>query len=186
LIDGLASQNPAGELVDGQIGTLPRSINREKTQRHHPHLVEVRKRRAEEFAGNFGRGIRADGLGKMKILREWNIPADSVNRRAGRKNETLDCGGAGCVEQMQRPIYIGIIIQLRLSNGRTHPGARRQMRDGIEFFPMKQAAHRIVIAQIHLKNRYLIFHSGDVATFDFRIIKIVEVIENGDAMPESE
>ena len=87
---------------------------------------------------------------------------------------------------MQRPVYIGIIIELRLSNGRTHPGARRQMRNGVEFPPMKHTTYGIVIAQIHLKNRHIIFHSGDVATFDSRIIKIVEVIENRDAMPERE
>ena len=87
---------------------------------------------------------------------------------------------------MQRAVYIGIIIKLRLSNGRPDPGSRRQMRDGIEFLPMKETAHGIVIAQIHLKNRRIIFHSGDVAMFDSRIIKIVEVIEDRDAMPECE
>src|SRR5438477_11890658 len=123
--------------MDRQIGTLPRPINRKKPQRHHPHLVEMRKRRAKEFSGNFRRGIRTDGLGKMKILRKRNVFADSVNRRARSENETLDSGRAACVEQMQRPVYIGIIIKLRLSDGRTDSGASRQMRDGIEFLPMK-------------------------------------------------
>ena len=68
LIDRLVGQNLASELMNRQIGTLPRSVNRKETQRHHPHLVEVRKRRTKEFAGYFGGSIRTDGLGKMKIL----------------------------------------------------------------------------------------------------------------------
>src|SRR5213595_2863679 len=64
----LAIHQFTGKILDRQIGSLPRPVDGEKTQRNHVHLVEVRKGGAKEFARDFGRRIGTDSLSKMKIF----------------------------------------------------------------------------------------------------------------------
>src|SRR5439155_5971241 len=52
LIDRLAGVNAPGELMNCQIGTLPRAVNSEIPQSDNPYLVKVRIRRTKKFASN--------------------------------------------------------------------------------------------------------------------------------------
>ena len=72
LIDRLAGVNAPGELMNRQIGTLPRAVNSEIPQRYDPHLVKVRIRRAKKFACNFRRAIGAKCLRQMFLLGKWD------------------------------------------------------------------------------------------------------------------
>src|SRR2546430_17013001 len=87
---------------------------------------------------------------------------------------------------MQGTGYIGIVIKLRQSDGWANTGPCRQMRDGIELFAGKKIAHGILFPQIDLKHRRMIFDRSYVCALGLRIIKIVEVIKNRDAVPECE
>src|SRR5439155_24876770 len=109
-----------------------------------------------------------------------------VDGRAGRKNEALDSSGPGRIEQLQRASYIGVVIELWLSDGWANTSPCRQMRDGIEFLAMKEIAHRVVVSQIDLKNRRVIFDCSYVASLDSRIVKIIEVIKNRHAVTKGE
>jgi hypothetical protein len=73
LIDRLPGVNAPGELMNRQIGPLPRTVNSEIPQRYDPHLVKVRVRRAKKFAGNFCRAIRTECLGQMLVLGKWDV-----------------------------------------------------------------------------------------------------------------
>ena len=42
LVNRFARVNAASELMDGQVWSLPRSVNREETQRDHPQLIKMR------------------------------------------------------------------------------------------------------------------------------------------------
>ena len=72
LIDRLPGVNAPGELMNRQIGTLPRAVNSEIPQRYDPHLVKVRIRRAKKFASNFCRGVGAKRLREMFLLGKWD------------------------------------------------------------------------------------------------------------------
>ena len=72
LIDRLPGVNASGELMNRQIGALPRSVNSEIPQSYDPHLVKVRIRRAKKFAPNFCSAIRTECLGEMFLLGKWN------------------------------------------------------------------------------------------------------------------
>lgn len=61
-----------------------------------------------------------------------------------------------------------------------HTRARSQMHDRVEFFSVKQVSHRAIIAKIDMMNRNVLGKCRHVFVFDLRIVKIVEVIENGD------
>ena len=87
---------------------------------------------------------------------------------------------------MQGAGYVGVVIKLRLSDRWANAGSRRQVHDGIEFLAMKEIAHGVVVPQIDLKNRRVIFDRSNVGALDLRIIKIVEVIKNRDAVTEFE
>jgi hypothetical protein len=51
---------------------------------------------------------------------------------------------------------------------------------------MEEIADGVVVPQIDLKNRRVIFDCSNVGALDLRIIKIVEVIKNRDAVTEFE
>src|SRR2546430_15668721 len=78
-IDRLTGMNAPGELMNGQIGPLPRTVHGEITKRHDTHLVEVRIGRAKKFAGDFWRTVWAECLGEMLILRKRDRFRSSVN-----------------------------------------------------------------------------------------------------------
>jgi len=71
-------------------------------------------------------------------------------------------------------------------NGWAHARARSQMRDGVELFAVKQVSHGGIFAKIDMMNRNVLRNFLDVCAFDLRIVKIVEVIEDGDAVPGRE
>ena len=134
LVDRLAGMNAFGELMNGQIGTLARAVNREVTQRDDAHPVKMRISRTKKFAGDLGRGVRTDRLREMQVFRERNRFRNAVNRRARRKNESLDAGHARRFEEMKRAVDVRVVIKLRILNGWPHARARGQMHDGVEFF----------------------------------------------------
>src|SRR6478672_4905177 len=72
LIDRLAGVNAAAELMNRQIGTLPRAVNSEIPQSYDPHLVKVRIRRAKKFACNFRGAVGAKRLREMFLLGKWD------------------------------------------------------------------------------------------------------------------
>src|SRR6476620_969674 len=70
LIDGLTGVNAPGELMNRQIGPLPRTVHGEITKRHDTHLVEMRIGRAKKFSRDFARAVWAECLTELLILRK--------------------------------------------------------------------------------------------------------------------
>ena len=83
---------------------------------------------------------------------------------------------------MQRPEDIRIVVKLRMKNRWAHPGPRRQMRDDVELIRVKQRSDRGVFSKIDMMHGNVLGNGGNVLALDLRIVKIVEVIENGDVM----
>jgi hypothetical protein len=113
-------------------------------------------------------------LGKRHCLR------NAVNRRARSKDKALDSRQLGSLEQMERSADVGIVIKLRLPDRRPHPGPRRQMRDGLEFFPVKEQVYRTAVAQIDSMNGHVAGDRFHIGPLDLRVIKIVEIVEDRD------
>ena len=172
--------------MNREIRPLPRAIDREKPQGHDSHPVKMRIGGTQKFARDFRRCIRADRLGEMQILRERNGLGDAVNRRTGSEEEALNAGEARRFEQMQRAGDVRVVIQLRRTDRWSNAGARGEVSDRIEFFPMKQATHRAAVAQIDLMQRDVIHDSSNVCALDLRIVEVVEVIEDRDFVAQRE
>ena len=100
--------------MDREIGPLPRAVNGEKAQRDDAHLIEMRIGRAEKFAGDFRRRVRADRLREMQIFRKRHRFRNAVNRRTRGEDETLDADYARRFEQVQRAADIRVVVKLRL------------------------------------------------------------------------
>ena len=49
---------------------------------------------------------------------------------------------------------------------------------------MKKRAHRVAVTQIEVMNLNSIRHRRDVLALDPRIVKVVKIVENGNAMTE--
>ena len=90
------------------------------------------------------------------------------------------------LQEMQRAADIRVVIKLRLLDRRAHARARRQMRHGLEFFPMKQLVHRPAVAQVHLMNRYAARHGFDIGALDLRVVKVVEIVQDRDFVSGAE
>jgi hypothetical protein len=73
-----------------------------------------------------------------------------------------------------------------MTDRRPDPGTGREVDDGLDFFAMKNVVHRARIAQIGLMHRDLVRYGRDVAALDFRIVKIVEVIQDRNLMAGGE
>ena len=65
LVDRFAGMNFSRELMDREVGPLPRAVNGEVAERHHPHFVEMRIGRAEKLARDFCRCVRTQRLHEM-------------------------------------------------------------------------------------------------------------------------
>ena len=79
---------------------------------------------------------------------------------------------------MQRPADICIVIELRVFNRGANASARSQMRDGIDFLPVKQVSHRRAVAKINVADGYVLGKTGDVSLLDPRIVKIIEIVDD--------
>jgi hypothetical protein len=60
------------------------------------------------------------------------------------------------------------------------------MRDHVEFFPMKERSQCSIVAQVNLVKGDLILDRSDICALDLRIVKIVEVVENGNVVPSGQ
>src|SRR5262245_60606981 len=73
-----------------------------------------------------------------------------------------------------------------MTDRRPHPGTGREVDDGIDFVTMKNLGHCTRGAQVALMDRDLVRYGSDVPMFDFRIVKIVEVIQDRNLMASRE
>ena len=53
LVDRDSSVNAAGELMNGQVGPLPRSVNRKVAKCDDPHFGQMRESRTKKLARDF-------------------------------------------------------------------------------------------------------------------------------------
>src|SRR5436189_486032 len=83
LFDWLAGINAPGELMNRQVRPLPRTVHSEVTERYYAEPVKMRVSRAEKLAGNLRRGIRAQCLSQVLILRKGYGFRSTVDRRTG-------------------------------------------------------------------------------------------------------
>src|SRR6185437_4468097 len=60
------------------------------------------------------------------------------------------------------------------------------MRNHLKFFATKQIPHRRLISKIGMMNGHIFGETGDVCMLDSRIVKIIEVIDDGDFVPGRE
>src|SRR5262245_28392593 len=142
----------------------------------------MRVSRAENFAGNLRRGIRAQCLGQMLIFGKRHSLRSAVNGRTGGKDESFNTGDARGFEQMQCANHIGVVVELGVLNRWSNAGPSSHMRDDLEFLAMKQVSHRRAIAKIDMVNGHIFGKTGDICLLDLWIVKIVEVIEDDDGV----
>src|SRR5215467_3695347 len=84
---------------------------------------------------------------------------------------------------MQCPDDICIVIQLRVLNRGTNTRARSQMRDRVNFLPMKQVSHRRAVAKIDVADGHVLRKTGNVRALDLWIVEIIEVVKDHDSIP---
>jgi hypothetical protein len=60
------------------------------------------------------------------------------------------------------------------------------MHDGVHFFAAKDTSHRVVLAKIDVANGYVFCETGNIRVLDLRIVKIIEIVQDYDYMPDSE
>ena len=60
------------------------------------------------------------------------------------------------------------------------------MHDGVYFFAAKHSSHRVVLSKIDVANGYVFCETSNVRVLDLRIVKIIEIVQDDDFMPDSE
>src|SRR4029453_13130821 len=75
---------------------------------------------------------------------------------------------------------IRVVIKLRVLNRWANARASSQMHDRLKFFAMKHVPHRRAVPKIDMVNRQVFSNGSNVRVLDLRIVKIIEVVEDGD------
>src|SRR5205814_8080912 len=90
------------------------------------------------------------------------------------------------LEEMQCPEDVRVVIKPRALNGRPNASAGSQVHDGVYFFAAKQSSQRVVLSKIDVANSYVFCETSNVRVLDLRIVKIIEIVQDDDFMPDSE
>src|SRR5437773_10520910 len=86
---------------------------------------------------------------------------------------------------MQRADDIRVVIKPGMLNRRPNTCSRSDVRDRVHFFAAKHTSHGFAVAKIGAANSYVGGETGNIRMLDTRIVKIVEVIQDDDFMPDS-
>ena len=167
-----------GEFVDGQIRTLPRTVDGEEAQAHDPHFVEVRVVSTDVFASDLGRRVGAQRLRKGQVFVERNNLRKSINRGAGRKHKPAHALFPRRFQQVVRARDVGVDVKLGILQRGSHPGACGKMDDGVKTPVRQNPPHKIAVPYIALLKHYSAAKRGDVGPLDGRIVEIVEIIDH--------
>jgi hypothetical protein len=87
---------------------------------------------------------------------------------------------------MQRSDDVRVVIKLRGLNGGPNASARSQVHDGVYFFAAKHSLDRIALSKIDVANGYVFCETSNVRALDLRIVKIIEIVQDDDFVPDSE
>src|SRR5258705_10690008 len=87
---------------------------------------------------------------------------------------------------MQCPDDVRVVIKSRRLNGGPNASAGSQVHDGVYFFTAKHGSHRVVLAKIDVANGHVFCETSNVRVLDLRIVKIIEIVQDDDFMPDSE
>ena len=87
---------------------------------------------------------------------------------------------------MQRSDDVRVVIKPRGLNGGPNASAGSQVHDGVYFFAAKHSSHRVALSKIDVTNGYVFCETSNVRVLDLRIVKIIEIVQDDDFMPDSE
>src|SRR5262249_50261413 len=87
---------------------------------------------------------------------------------------------------MQCAEDVCVVVKPRVLDRGPNTSARRQVYDHIYFLAAKHHSHRIVLAQVDVANGYVFCEISNVRVLDPRIVKIIEIVEDHDFMPNSQ
>src|SRR5688572_24770453 len=133
--DGLAGADQPRELVDRQVGALPRAVDREETQAKHGQFVQVPEGVTQQLARPLGGGVGADRLGHGVFLAERDARQIAVDAGAGGEQELLHAVLHRRLEQVGRALDVDPGVIGRLLDRRPHARHRRQVQDRCRFGP---------------------------------------------------
>jgi len=86
---------------------------------------------------------------------------------------------------MQRADDVRVVIEPGLLYRGSDPCARSQVCDRVYFFAMKHSSNRVALAKIDATNAYVFCETSNVRVLNPRIVKIIEIVQDNDFMPDS-
>src|SRR5688572_16481464 len=92
----------------------------------------MRIRVAEQFARAFRGGVWRDWLTNRIVFAEWHLRVDAVDRRRRAEDKLIDLVLSCELEQVQRAVDVGFIVELRLRQRWTDACACGEMNDAVE------------------------------------------------------
>ena len=179
LIDRQTFEKGPGELVDGEIRSLTRTIHGEKSQRNHSHAVQMRISGTQLLAGNLGCGIRTQRARQCGRFAERRLRRRPVNRGAAREKKTAHSGTPGRFKHIERPRHIGFEVKAGIGDRWPDAGPRRKMKHSVPA-GCEHTLHFRRLANVGAMNVHRLAQGCHVALLDCRIVKIVEIVENAD------
>ena len=152
-LDRLAVENGLEELHRRHIRATPRAIDCEETQTRRAQTVQMAIDVAHQLVRLLGGRIQADGMvhGVGLAVREFVVQA--VNATRTGIDQVGDRKAAASFQNVEEAHQIALDVGLRLFDGVTDTGLRRQMADGPEAFAPEEPVQRLGVSDVQTDER---------------------------------
>ena len=178
--DRLAGEHQLRELVDGEIGALPRAVHGEEPQRDEPDPVQVRVDVPEQLAADLGAGVRADGQHVIVFgPRHARVHAVDAARRA--EHELADAARARQLQQVLRAADVDLLVAHRVGNRRPHARGRRQVHDDVDVVRQRLQQRGVADVAFDQPPGGAVAMTGDVGELERPVVERIEVVDHRDA-----
>ena len=147
----LSGEHPAGELVDGEVGPLPRAVDGEEAQRDRLQLVEVAPGRHELLARRFRGGVRAERRVDPRGLLERSHCVCTVYARRAAEHEPPHRSLARGLQQHGSSPHVHVHVLGRPLQAGAHAGQRGEVHDAFGPRVAERALHRLRVADVGLE-----------------------------------
>lgn len=186
LVDRLVLVDQAGELGNGQVGTLAGAIHGEEAQAHRADVVERGVVRAHLLAGHLRHGVGRDGLENGVHLRERHFLVHAIDRAAAGKDKALDPVALASLQHVEGALNVGINVEFWSLDAGTDPRTSGEVNDGIIATRGEGLLDESWIPQVSLMQGDAVTDGTNVFPLDGRIVVVVEAVENASLMALAE
>jgi len=174
------------ELERSHVWASTWTIHGEETEGRDVEVVEMVVGVSEKFTSFFGCGVWRDRVVDVLGFGEKRGFGTAVDRGRRREDKVLDTIFVRKFHQVGRPLYVGVDVNVRILNGRSHPGSRGHVTNPFWSLLIEKILHELLVANVTLVNgetRSVRVKASEVVKIrllDVDIVVVVNFVDDDD------